>query len=254
MKRGRIRIVRKKLAMATRIPTYRKAQLDIKKYIEVHGLRPGDALPTEDRLSEEIGVSRLSMREALKALDSLGIVESRHGEGVYVKAFSFDSIVENLPYAMAMSDAQIRNLLYTRSYLELGAIPDVVKYISNDSVTRLRELAERMLEKAQRGELFPEEDFAFHVEMYQCLNNEFLNSLIDLFWKSFNRMNDVSQEPVESAVLESRAKDHLYIAQMLEARDVFGLLSAHRRHFDFLFTRFPIPDPVSGEGATTGAQ
>lgn len=240
--------------MATRVPTYRKAQLDIKKYIEVHGLRPGDALPTEDRLSEEIGVSRLSMREALKALDSLGIVESRHGEGVYVKAFSFDSIVENLPYAMAMSDSQIRSLLYTRSYLELGAIPDVVKYISNESVARLRELAQIMLDKARRGELFPQEDWAFHVEMYQCLNNEFLNSLIDLFWKSFNKMNDVNQEPVEGRILESRAKDHLYIAQMLEARDVFGLLSAHRRHFDFLFNRFPVRESAPGESAAAAAQ
>jgi len=236
--------------MAARVPTYRKAQLDIKKYIEVHALRPGDALPTEDRLSEEIGVSRLSMREALKALDSLGIVESRHGEGVYVKAFSFDSIVENLPYAMAMSDSQIRSLLYTRSYLELGAIPDVVKFASKESVARLCELAEQMLAKAKRGELFPDEDYAFHVEMYRCLNNEFLNSLIDLFWKSFNKMNDVSQEPVDGKILEGRAKDHVYIAKMLEARDVFGLLSAHRRHFDFLFNRFPIPDPVAGENAT----
>ncbi len=236
--------------MATRIPTYRQAQVDIKKYIETHGLLPGAALPTEDRLSEEIGVSRLSMREALKALDSLGIVESRHGEGVYVKAFSFDSIIENLPYAMAMSDEQIRSLLYTRSYLELGAIPDVVKFITDDSVARLRELAENMLVKAGRGELFAEDDRAFHVEMYRCLKNDFLNSMIDLFWKTFNKMNDTSQEPVSGVILETRAKDHLYIAEMLEERDVFGLLSAHRRHFDFLFKRFPIPG--ANPGTTPG--
>ena len=144
-----------------RVPAYRKAQVDIKNYIERHGLRPGDALPTEDRLSEEIGVSRLSMREALKALDSLGIVESRHGDGVYVNAFSFDAIVDNLPYAMAMSDEQVRSLLYTRSYLELGTIPDLVKVITDDNVARLHELGMAMLARARRSELFPEEDRAF---------------------------------------------------------------------------------------------
>jgi DNA-binding FadR family transcriptional regulator len=187
------------------------------------------------------------MREALKALDSLGIVESRHGDGVYVKAFSFDAIVDNLPYAMAMSDEQVRSLLYTRSYLELGAIPDLVKVISDAEVARLHELGLAMLARARRGELFPEEDRAFHVEMYRCLGNAFLNSLIDLFWKTFNKMSEQNQDAVDSALLEARARDHLYIAEMLAQRDVFGLLSAHRRHFDYLFRRFPIAAPETAD-------
>ena len=233
--------------MSARVPAYRQAQLDIKAYIEKNGLRPGDALPNEDRFSEAIGVSRLSLREALKALDAVGVVETRHGDGVYVKAFSFESIVDNLPYAMSMTDEQVKDLLYARSYLELGAIPDVVKFIEPQNLRRLRELGEAMLACAQRGEPFPEQDHAFHVEMYRCLNNTFLNSLIDMFWRSFSKMNRSTASAVlPRPVLETRARDHLYIVEMLEARDTFGLLSAHRRHFDYLFSQYPIrPSPTS---------
>lgn len=230
----------------TRIPGYRQAQFDIKAYIEKNALKPGDSLPPEERFAAEIGVGRLSLREALKALDSLGIVETRHGEGIFVKAFSFDSILENLPYAMAMTDAQVRNLLYARSYLELGAVPDVVKYITAENINKLRGLAGEMMLKAKVNQSFSSEDRSFHVEMFKCLNNEFLNSLIDMFWRAFNKMNAANPgDIVERWVLEQRATDHMYIVEMLEQRDTFGLLSAHRKHFQHLFSRYP-----HGEGGT----
>ncbi len=229
--------------MATRIPTYRQAQLDIKQYIEKNGLQPGDALPTEDRLAELIGVSRLSLREAIKAMDSLGIVESRHGDGVYVKAFTFDSILENLPYAMGMTDSQVRSLLYARAYLELGAIADVVRCIAPANLARMRELCDEMLAHARRGEAFLEADRAFHVEMYSCLGNGFLDSLIDLFWKTFHQMiREEQPPPADPATLEHIARSHLLIVEMLEQRDTFGLMSAHRRHFQRLFDAHPLPE------------
>lgn len=78
-------------SMATRVPAYRQAQLEIKRFIEVNRLGMGDPLPPEAVLAKELGISRPSLREGMKALESLGIVESRHGEGVFVAPFSFDT-------------------------------------------------------------------------------------------------------------------------------------------------------------------
>lgn len=223
----------------TKVPVYRQAQIDIKEYIERHGLKPGDALPAEERFAQEIGIGRLALREALKALDSLGIVETRHGEGVFVKEFSFDSILENLPYAMCATHSQVQGLLQVRSYLEFGAVLDVVNHISADALQKLRLLADRMAAKAKAGENFGDEDRAFHAEMYRCLGNRFLDSLIDLFWEAFRRMNGSAEGAADLWVLESRAADHLQIVDMLERRDALGLLAAHRKHFQYLLTRFP---------------
>ncbi|WP_211455256.1 FadR/GntR family transcriptional regulator [Collimonas antrihumi] len=224
--------------MSTKVPAYRQVQIEIKKYIKENNLKFGDGLPPEALLAKNLGVSRPSLREAVKSLESLGIVESRHGEGIFVKEFSFDSIVENLPYSMNDGDENVKKLLHVRKYLELGAIPAVVEHISDESIQRLRVLAERMLSKAQDKQTFPQEDREFHAEMYSCLKNDFLLSLIDLFWNVFNEMNQ-SSESVDHWALEETAKDHLRVVSMLEKKDVFGVLSAHRQHFQAIVDTYP---------------
>ncbi|WP_194270684.1 FadR/GntR family transcriptional regulator [Glaciimonas soli] len=224
--------------MSTKIPAYRQVQIEIKKYIKENNLKFGDGLPPEALLAKNLGVSRPSLREAVKSLESLGIVESRHGEGIFVKEFTFDSIVENLPYSMNAGDENVKKLLHVRKYLELGAIPSVVEHITEESIQRLRVLAERMLNKALDKQTFSEEDREFHVEMYSCLKNDFLLSLIELFWNVFNEMNQ-SSESVDHWALEETAKDHLRVVNMLEKKDVFGVLSAHREHFQAIVDTYP---------------
>lgn len=226
--------------MAKKIPAYRLAQAEIKQFIESKGLKPGDGLPPEGVLAEDLGISRPSLREAVKSLESLGILESRHGEGIYVKAFSFDSIIENLPYSMVADDAQVTNLLYVRTYLELGAIPSVVKNIQPDNIEKLRSLAEAMLSKALAHQTFFDEDRAFHAEMYRCMDNTFLLSLIDLFWRIFNNLIHHSGGlVVDPGELETTARDHMAIVEMLEKKDKAGLIWAHSKHFESISKRYP---------------
>lgn len=226
--------------MVTKIPAYRLAQAEIKRYIEEHHLKQGDCLPPESRLAEELGISRPSLREAVKALESLGIIESRHGEGIFVKPFSFDSILENLPYSMISGDAQITDLLYVRTYLEIGAVPALLKYIQPENIQQLRRLADSMMQKATLQQTFADEDRAFHAALYRCLDNPFLLALIDLFWNVFNNMYMASNKSeVDPWAAEATAKDHIAIVDMLEKRDEKGLLRAHSKHFDSILKRFP---------------
>ena len=69
---------------------YRSVQDRIKRYIVEHDLEGGDALPPETQLTRDLGVSRSSVREAVKALESLGILVTRPGKGLYVRPFSLD--------------------------------------------------------------------------------------------------------------------------------------------------------------------
>ncbi|MCV2370406.1 FadR/GntR family transcriptional regulator [Roseateles oligotrophus] len=225
---------------SNRVPAYRRAQIEIKQFIDNKGLKDGDRLPPEGWLAEELGISRPSLREAVKALESLGVIQSRHGEGIFVKAFSFDSILENLPYSLVAGDAQVKDLLHVRTFLELGAIPTVIEQIAPESVVKMRALAETMLVKARAHQTFEEEDRAFHVEMYRSLNNSFLLSLIDLFWSIFNNMHNAATQPATDPwAMEATALDHLQIVDMLEKKDGAGLLSAHRKHFDSILKRYP---------------
>ena len=70
----------------------------LKAWIISNNLKPGDRLPTEQKLSEELGVARHTLREGIKRLSQLGIIGSRTGSGMYVKNVSFDVFSEYMRY------------------------------------------------------------------------------------------------------------------------------------------------------------
>lgn len=230
--------------MTSRVPAYRQAQVEIKKYIEMHRLRFGDALPPEGQLAIELGMSRPSLREGMKSLESLGVVESRHGEGVYVKAFSFDSIIENLPYAFIADGYNLRDLLQVRAAIEVGAMPAILKYITPDDIATLRDLAAKMQEKARVGQLYEQEDREFHSLMYRRLGNSFLSTLTDLFWQVFHRLNFSAGQP-DHWLVEATANDHMEIVNMIEANNHEGLAQAYQKHFNTIFIRMEAASPTT---------
>ena len=80
-------------------------QTAIRNFIADNNLRTGDALPPETQLTKQLGVSRNAIREAVKSLEMVGIVEVRRGSGLFVGDFSLDPLLDNLPYGL-MSDLQ----------------------------------------------------------------------------------------------------------------------------------------------------
>jgi DNA-binding FadR family transcriptional regulator len=88
---------RQKLKALKRTPLLHQSQEEIKSYIVDHQLKPGDSVPSESELARLLNISRNSVREAVKSLKVPGIVESKPGSGLFVKDFSFGSIINNLP-------------------------------------------------------------------------------------------------------------------------------------------------------------
>jgi DNA-binding FadR family transcriptional regulator len=227
-----------------RQPAYKIAATEVKRYIEERQLGGGDPLPSEAVLCQELGMSRATLREGLKALESLGIIRTRHGEGVFVAHFSFDPIVHNLPYSIAAQGASLRDLLEVRTALEVGLIARISQRIGPADVARLRQLAMRMLERNHRGESFAEEDRAFHATLFQCLGNAFLLSLIDLFWQVFARLAD-RLPAADHATEHAIALAHLRVVELMESGDVPALEQAHRQHFDEISQRLNSADAAT---------
>ena len=231
---------------ASRQPAYKLAATEVKRYIEEHQLGGGDPLPSEATLCQELGMSRASLREGLKALESLGIIRTRHGEGVFVAHFSFDPIVHNLPYSIAAQGASLRELLEVRAALEVGMISQIARRVGPSDVAALRQLAQRMLERSERGREFRRRRTAPSTpRLFQCLGNAFLLSLVDLFWQVFTRLADHLPAP-DQAAQRATALDHLRVVDMLESGDVHrtraGAPPAFRRDIP------PAQRTLEGEG------
>ena len=193
----------------------RAIQGQIRRYITDNGLKPGDLLPPEGQIAADLGVSRGSVREAIKALESLGIVEVRHGDGVRVRSFNFDSILELLSYAVAFDPDKIAEILQIRIWLEDAAIVDALPVLDESTLDAMEALLARWQIKAAANQDTSEEDRAFHQLLYAGLGNAALSQLIDIFWVVYH-----------SKPAAVKGEDHDPLATVQMHRD---LLAAIRR-------------------------
>lgn len=206
------------------------AQQAIREYILEHRLAAHDPLPPEGRLAQELGMSRPSVREAVKALESLGILETRPGVGLFVRPFSFDPIVDNLAYSVRFDRDSLTELLYVRKQLEAGAVEDVAVHRTPDQVRVLRSIVDRMAERAAAGQASPEEDRLFHRTLYAGLDNPLLRRLLDVFWEVYQRLREATGlsntvDPVRSW------ENHRRIVEAIEAGDSTAARTTMRAHF-----------------------
>jgi len=193
-------------------------QETLKGYIEANKLKAGDPLPPEATLAQQLGVGRNSVREAIKSLESLGILETRRGIGVFVKEFSFQPLLDNLAYGLRDSLREVEELREIRRVLETGLIDKTIAMIGEDDLSELRAVTERMRERAERNESFAAEDQLFHQLLFRCQNNLMLSSLIDIFWLAFNKASNFNN--LENPTPLDTWRDHHEIVEAIAKKDV----------------------------------
>lgn len=190
--------------------------------IHERGLVPGSALPTEPQLVDLLGASRNSVREAIRALQALGIVEIRHGFGTFVGKASLDALRPSLHFRIrAGSVTDLRDLVEVREVLEVGLIARVAEDAGAAKLSALDALV-----NAVRHDL--QADRAFHALLYESLGNELVLQLIDLFWQVYHEV-ERSLEPQERD--EEIVASHRRIVEALRRKDPAAAQEAMRRHF-----------------------
>ena len=205
---------------------HQSVQEAIRSYVLTSGLKPGDLLPPETELAKRLGVSRNSVREAVKVLESTGVVEARRGAGLFVGDFSFGPLLHNLPYGLMQDLRQLSELLDIRLVLETGLIAEAVDTLTDEKLDALKDLLGEMRLRAERGESFPEEDRAFHRLLFSGLDNKMLLELLDVFWFAFRTASE--QIDIKDPDPVKTYRDHALIVDAVEARDVEGARRALR--------------------------
>ncbi|GAA4605924.1 DNA-binding FadR family transcriptional regulator [Actinoplanes octamycinicus] len=220
-------------AATTRRPSRTdEVQQRIKQLILERGLSAGDPMPTELDLLDEINVSRNSLREALKALQAVGIVEIKHGFGMYVGTMSLVSLVDELTFHGRMSlqagRNDLRHLVEIREVLESGLIQQVIA-APNAPTDELAAVMEQMEAEARAGAVSPETDKRFHELLYEPLGNPLVIQLLAAFWDVYHALHtdigEADESPVEIAARHRRVYD------AVRAGDVEESMAALREHF-----------------------
>lgn len=224
-------------------PIYLVAQRRLRDYIREHDLAPGDRLPSEADLAAELGVSRLTLREATRSLQTLGVIEAQHGNGLFVSEFSFRPIIDQLPYGLAGLGSAITEVLVARESMEVGLMPAVVRAGLGEELERCALIAKKMMGREERGEDSRDLDEEFHRTLYSGLKNSLVDNLIDMFWHLFGalRREMGDRMPAPSA---GRGAVHARIVEALIAGDEALALRRMSEHFEDLRRRvaeFEIP-------------
>jgi DNA-binding FadR family transcriptional regulator len=209
-------------------------QTRIMELILERGLDVGDALPTESELSAELGVGRNTVRESLKVLQALGVIEIRHGFGMFVAPNNFSALVSGLTFRGRLSlrhkGEEAMELIDVRQALESGLIGSAIDLLTEDYLEDLRSTMQAMQDAAAKGEPLAEHDAEFHRRLYAPLNNELLINLMDVFWQVYRQIHEaLGSGPVN---LEEQVQIHWDIYEAVAGKDKALASERLQRHFD----------------------
>lgn len=151
----------------------------VKQQIIAGVLRPGDRLPSEQELASQFGVSRPTVRESLRALTSMSIIETRHGEGSFVASLKLDELIQPLSFVMQVDDDAISHLFEVRSFIEAGSARLAATHASESDIEELNELATSYLDNVEDLEKCVQLDMAFHRRIATASENPLLGSFLD---------------------------------------------------------------------------
>jgi DNA-binding FadR family transcriptional regulator len=213
----------------------RALQSDILELILERDLVPGDPLPTENELTAALGVGRNTLRESLKALQALGVIEIRHGFGMFVAPSNFEALTDGLTFRARLSlrhhGEEALQLVEVRQALESGLVGAAMDRISAEQLAAVEESVNRMEALAAAGEPFIEADAEFHRRLFEPLNNDLLISLMDVFWKVYGRIHIELGGPY-AVDLQATAAVHRGIYEAVATADKALASERLSTHFD----------------------
>ncbi|WP_344633666.1 FadR/GntR family transcriptional regulator [Streptomyces glaucosporus] len=190
----------------------------IKEMIVTGRLSPGARLPKEEVLAEQLGLSRNSLREAVRAMTAMRILVVRHGDGTYVSSLEPQLLLETLSFASDVSRGEAaRHLLQVRRMLEPRATAMAAALIGDERLRELREVLERCA-RAESAEEFVSLDSEFHHMIVETVGNPVLSVLLRALSTRTHHVRVVRGRDA-AAALEAAHREHESILRALEARD-----------------------------------
>lgn len=208
---------------------YEQVVEHLKRYIVENSLRPGDRLPTEAELAETFAVSRQSVREAVKVLESMGLVETRPRYGSRLKALNTTSLTDHLHFVFTLDGATFAELAITRSLIECAFLPTIIQRADDGDFARMRTSIEQMRLSIGSLECFIEADMQFHQAMMAATKNRVMSGFGVILQEFFAKMRSQADPTIEQQ--EQSIREHELILKALLEKDLPLASSVMRRHF-----------------------
>ncbi|RZW05626.1 MAG: FadR family transcriptional regulator [Rhodobacteraceae bacterium] len=197
-------------------------------FVQQGKLKPGDKLPTERELAQRLQVSRPSVREALRGLSILGVLEIRHGGGVFVSSLEASALLEPLDFFVSLSSDNAAEVFDARIQFEPMTAAMSAERLSQEDLDRLAEIVAAQRAAPEDAELFHDTDVEFHKILMDGADNVFLSR----FGKMLQLLGDQSRRVFQKrkSVRLQSIEDHEAVFAALVDRDPQATYKAMRQH------------------------
>jgi GntR family transcriptional repressor for pyruvate dehydrogenase complex len=207
---------------------YQQVANAVARRIRAGTYRAGERIPSERELAEEFSVSRPTVREAMIALEVLGLVQSRHGSGIYA--------ADEIPEKAAEQDVELDvgefELTEARMLFEGEAAALAALTISDDELDELERLVEAIAEENAQDEGRERADRAFHIAIARATRNSLILEVVERLWdiRDSSPLCVNMLERARSRGSRPRVDEHAAILSALRARDAKAAREAMRHH------------------------
>lgn len=191
-------------------------------------LRPGQKLPAERELAAQLGVGRPSLREALRALAILRVVDIRQGEGLFISQLLPDQLLEPLSFFLSLSQHSMDQLFEARIVFESGITGIAARTLDGDGMKTLKRCIDEGGRAIDDPKAFLELDVTFHQTIIKAAANPFLEQVAEAF-----RALTIASRTLTVSVPKIRRRsheDHERIFQALLYRDEEQASKAMSQH------------------------
>jgi GntR family transcriptional repressor for pyruvate dehydrogenase complex len=222
-------MAQKLLRVEAREPLSAEIARKLLDYLLSGVLMPGDRLPSERELSRTFGVGRSAVRDALKPLSLLGIIDVRQGDGTYLRATESELLPKAVEWGLLLGEQSAVDLVEARRHIEVALATLAAQRRSEEDLSELRRLLREMQDAGSDDE-FIEADIAFHLRLAEAAGNSVLSgiltnirSLIQVWITRVTRAADS---------IAPSYQEHVPIMAAVEARDPAAAAAAMGAHLD----------------------
>jgi GntR family transcriptional repressor for pyruvate dehydrogenase complex len=181
--------------------------------------RPGMRLPSQDKLAEQFGVSRNTLREAIHKLSAMGLLKARQGIGTTVEPVSPASYLSTLKGHLLLDPVSVREFIEARICIERTAVRLAVERACGEDVQRLRTILEEQRKAVKKGDAdeFTRHDALFHLAVTELSGNRVLLKFLQTIQDMLHRfIGEVSQLP---GAIDDALRFHTRLTDAISAKD-----------------------------------
>jgi len=236
------------LAPPVREDTSLAVARNLLNYVLTSDFQRGDRLPSERELAQAAGVSRSVMREALKALGFLGLLEVRPGDGTYLANTESALLPKVIEWSILLGEKPTQDVIEARTYIEIAVASIAATRRDDGHLAELRTHLKAMERSTDDREVFRDADVAFHLTLARASGNvvfgDILNSMRALLLVWSKKTLEASED------LHLFYVEHLAVFEAVEVGDADAAESAMRSHMGHALDRIeavmaPVPNQVS---------